>query len=154
MSTESLLIELRTEELPPKALNNLGESFTASIIEQLQKDHFIAENTEYKVFASPRRLGVLVKNVASMQADQQVVKKGPSVANGMKDGEPTKAVTSSRKASSAATVALSLPAAWAKCSSIKARRAAKLAMTLPFSAILLSYSLASVNTTGSVAMKR
>ena len=92
MSTESLLIELRTEELPPKALNNLGESFTASIIEQLQKDHFIAENTEYKVFASPRRLGVLVKNVASMQADQQVVKKGPSVANGMKDGEPTKAL--------------------------------------------------------------
>ena len=92
MSTESLLIELRTEELPPKALNNLGESFAASIIEQLQKDHFIAENTEYKVFASPRRLGVLVKNVASMQADQQVVKKGPSVANGMKDGEPTKAL--------------------------------------------------------------
>ena len=92
MSTESLLIELRTEELPPKALNNLGESFAASIIEQLQKDHFIAENTDYKVFASPRRLGVLVKNVASMQADQQVVKKGPSVANGMKDGEPTKAL--------------------------------------------------------------
>ena len=38
MSTESLLIELRTEELPPKALNLLGESFAASIIEQLQKD--------------------------------------------------------------------------------------------------------------------
>ena len=92
MSTESLLIELRTEELPPKALNNLGESFAASIIEQLQKDHFIAETADYKVFASPRRLGVLVKNVASMQADQQVVKKGPSVANGMKDGEPTKAL--------------------------------------------------------------
>ena len=92
MSTESLLIELRTEELPPKALNNLGESFTASIIEQLQKDFFITEAADYKVFASPRRLGVLVKNVASMQADQQVVKKGPSVANGMKDGEPTKAL--------------------------------------------------------------
>ena len=92
MSTESLLIELRTEELPPKALNNLGESFAASIIEQLQKDHFIAETADYKVFASPRRLGVLVKNVVAMQADQQVVKKGPSVANGMKDGEPTKAL--------------------------------------------------------------
>ncbi|UOO89966.1 glycine--tRNA ligase subunit beta [Vitreoscilla massiliensis] len=92
MSTESLLIELRTEELPPKALNNLGESFAASIIEQLQKDHFIADKAEYKVFASPRRLGVLVKNVVGIQADQQVVKKGPSVANGMKDGEPTKAL--------------------------------------------------------------
>ena len=92
MSTESLLIELRTEELPPKALNLLGESFAASIIEQLQKDYFIAEAADYKVFASPRRLGVLVKNVVAMQADQQVVKKGPSVANGMKDGEPTKAL--------------------------------------------------------------
>ena len=92
MSTESLLIELRTEELPPKALSNLGESFAASIIEQLQKDHFIGEKAEYKVFASPRRLGVLVKNVVGTQADQQVVKKGPSVANGMKDGEPTKAL--------------------------------------------------------------
>ena len=92
MSTESLLIELRTEELPPKALNLLGESFATSIIEQLQKDCFIAETADYKVFASPRRLGVLVKNVVAMQADQQVVKKGPSVANGMKDGEPTKAL--------------------------------------------------------------
>ena len=92
MSTESLLIELRTEELPPKALNLLGESFAASIIEQLQKDHFITDSADYKVFASPRRLGVLVKNVVAMQADQQVVKKGPSVANGMKDGEPTKAL--------------------------------------------------------------
>ena len=92
MSTESLLIELRTEELPPKALNLLGESFAASIIEQLQKDFFIADSADYKVFASPRRLGVLVKNVVAMQADQQVVKKGPSVANGMKDGEPTKAL--------------------------------------------------------------
>ena len=92
MSTESLLIELRTEELPPKALNLLGESFAASIIEQLQKDCFITDSAEYKVFASPRRLGVLVKNVVAMQADQQVVKKGPSVANGMKDGEPTKAL--------------------------------------------------------------
>ena len=86
MSTESLLIELRTEELPPKALNLLGESFAASIIEQLQKDCFITDSAEYKVFASPRRLGVLVKNVVAMQADHQVVKKGPSVANGMKDG--------------------------------------------------------------------
>ena len=92
MSTESLLIELRTEELPPKALNLLGESFAASIIEQLQKDCFITDSADYKVFASPRRLGVLVKNVVAMQADQQVVKKGPSVANGMKDGEPTKAL--------------------------------------------------------------
>ena len=92
LNSESLLIELRTEELPPKALNLLGESFAASIIEQLQKDCFITDSADYKVFASPRRLGVLVKNVVAMQADQQVVKKGPSVANGMKDGEPTKAL--------------------------------------------------------------
>ncbi|AUZ04100.1 MULTISPECIES: glycine--tRNA ligase subunit beta [Vitreoscilla] len=92
MSTETLLIELRTEELPPKALNNLGQSFAQNIIEQLQKDQFIGQDAVYKVFASPRRLGVQIQNVTAIQADQQIVKKGPSVANGMKDGEPTKAL--------------------------------------------------------------
>lgn len=92
MSTETLLIELRTEELPPKALNLLGNSFAANIVEQLQKDQFIGQDAAYKVFASPRRLGVQIQNVTAIQADQQIVKKGPSVANGMKDGEPTKAL--------------------------------------------------------------
>lgn len=87
-----LLIELRTEELPPKALNNLGESLAAGIVEGLEKAQLISGVADYEVFASPRRLGVLIQNVKPVQADQRIVKKGPSVAAGMKDGEPTKAL--------------------------------------------------------------
>ncbi|PIT16640.1 glycine--tRNA ligase subunit beta [Snodgrassella alvi] len=87
-----LLIELRTEELPPKALNNLGESLAAGVVEGLEKAQLISGVADYQVFAAPRRLGVLVQNVKPVQADQRMVKKGPSVAAGMKDGEPTKAL--------------------------------------------------------------
>ena len=87
-----LLIELRTEELPPKALNNLGESLAAGVVEGLEKAQLISGVADYQVFAAPRRLGVLVQNVKAVQADQQIVKKGPSVTAGMKDGEPTRAL--------------------------------------------------------------
>ncbi|MDO5068794.1 MAG: glycine--tRNA ligase subunit beta [Neisseria zoodegmatis] len=90
--TQTLLIELLTEELPPKALNNLGNSLAASIVEGLEKEQFIEGAAEYTAYASPRRLAVQVKNVKAAQADRLVVKKGPSVAAGMKDGAPTKAL--------------------------------------------------------------
>ena len=87
-----LLIELRTEELPPKALNLLGESLASAVVEGLAKAQLISGIADYQVFAAPRRLAVLVNNVKSIQADQQIIKKGPSLAAGMKDGEPTKAL--------------------------------------------------------------
>ena len=87
-----LLIELRTEELPPKALNLLGESLASAVVEGLAKAQLISEVADYQVFAAPRRLAVLVNNVKTIQADQQIIKKGPSLAAGMKDGEPTKAL--------------------------------------------------------------
>ncbi|WP_416189884.1 glycine--tRNA ligase subunit beta [Neisseria sp. CCUG17229] len=90
--TQTLLIELLTEELPPKALNNLGNHFAASIAEGLEKAQLIDGETAVTAYASPRRLAVQVKNVKPVQADQQIVKKGPAVANGMKDGAPTKAL--------------------------------------------------------------
>ncbi|HFC8517645.1 TPA: glycine--tRNA ligase subunit beta [Neisseria weaveri] len=90
--TQTLLIELLTEELPPKALNNLGNSLAASIVEGLEKEQLIEGTAEYTAYASPRRLAVQVKNVKTAQADRLVVKKGPSVAAGMKDGVPTKAL--------------------------------------------------------------
>ncbi|MCQ9326673.1 glycine--tRNA ligase subunit beta [Neisseria dentiae] len=90
--TQTLLIELLTEELPPKALNNLGNHFAAAIAEGLEKVQLTDGETDYTAYASPRRLAVQVKNVKPVQADQQVVKKGPSVAGGMKDGAPTKAL--------------------------------------------------------------
>ncbi len=89
---QTLLIELLTEELPPKALNNLGNHFAASIAEGLEKAQLTDGAADYTAYASPRRLAVQVKNVKPVQADQQIVKKGPAVANGMKDGAPTKAL--------------------------------------------------------------
>ena len=92
MTTQTLLIELLTEELPPKALNNLGNHFAASVAEGLEKAQLIDGAAEYTAYASPRRLAVQVKNVKAVQADQKIVKKGPTVANAMKDGAPTKAL--------------------------------------------------------------
>ena len=88
----TLLIELLTEELPPKALNNLGNHFAQSIAEGLEKAQLIDGTTQYTAYASPRRLAVSVANVKPVQADQHVVRKGVSVAAGMKDGVPTKAL--------------------------------------------------------------
>ena len=87
-----LLIELRTEELPPKALNLLGESLASGVVEGLAKAQLISGAADYQVYAAPRRLALLVNNVESIQADQQIIKKCPSLAAGMKDGEPTKAL--------------------------------------------------------------
>ena len=88
----SLLIELLTEELPPKALKNLGEHFACSVAQGLFDARLIDNATQYTAFATPRRLAVLLPNVADIQPDMQMLKKGPSVANAMKDGEPTKAL--------------------------------------------------------------
>ncbi|STZ76801.1 glycine--tRNA ligase subunit beta [Bergeriella denitrificans] len=92
MTTQTLLIELLTEELPPKALNTLGNAFAASVAEGLEKAQLLDGAAEVNAYASPRRLAVQVKNVKPVQADQQIVKKGPAVAAGMKDGVPTKAL--------------------------------------------------------------
>lgn len=80
MSQHTLLIELLTEELPPKALNNLGNHFAQSIVEGLEKVQLIDGETQFTPYASPRRLAVQVANVKAVQADQHVVKKGPAVS--------------------------------------------------------------------------
>lgn len=90
---KTLLIELRTEELPPKALQHLGNSLAQSVVEGLQKARLIDDEAQYTAYASPRRLAVLVANVRAMQENQEVVRKGPSVAVGMKEGVPSKALT-------------------------------------------------------------
>lgn len=77
--SQTLLIELLTEELPPKALNNLGNHFAATIAEGLEKAQLIDGETHYTAYASPRRLAVAVPNVKAVQADQHIVKKGPAL---------------------------------------------------------------------------
>ncbi|GHD78126.1 glycine--tRNA ligase beta subunit [Vogesella fluminis] len=90
--TATLLIELLTEELPPKALEKLAASFADTITDELKKLQFVAGNVQSHVFASPRRLAVQIPSVAAIQPEQHSVRRGPAVASGMKDGQPTPAL--------------------------------------------------------------
>ncbi|MDL1861368.1 glycine--tRNA ligase subunit beta, partial [Betaproteobacteria bacterium PRO7] len=65
-----MLIELHTEELPPKALKTLSEAFAAGIEQGLRSRQFLAPDSRVTVFGSPRRLGVHITHVAARSADQ------------------------------------------------------------------------------------
>ncbi len=65
MSAKPLLIELFTEELPPKALKKLGEAFASGIEASLRSDGLLAEGASAVSFATPRRLGVRIDAVLS-----------------------------------------------------------------------------------------
>ncbi len=87
-----LLIELFTEELPPKALQRLGRAFADSLQISLEKSRLLA-STQRKVYASPRRLGVMFESVYPQAADQAQKVKGPSTKVGRgPQGEPTQAL--------------------------------------------------------------
>lgn len=90
MSTADLLIEIGTEELPPKFLNTLSNDFKELIAIELKQAKLSFDDCE--VFASPRRFGLLIKNLAGQQANYTNEKRGPAVIAGFKDGEPTKAL--------------------------------------------------------------
>ena len=88
---KNLLIEIGTEELPPKALGRLSSAFTRGVVEGLSKAGF--EIGEAQSFAAPRRLAVLINDVPAAQPDREVERKGPSVQAAFDaDGNPTKAV--------------------------------------------------------------
>lgn len=90
MSNPSLLIELGTEELPPTALKTLSEAFAHGLLQGLQEAQLV-EQPDAKIFATPRRLALLVANVAASQPDQADERRGPAVAAAYKDGKPTPA---------------------------------------------------------------
>jgi len=77
MKTETLLIELGTEELPPKSLKTLAIAFYDSIKAQLDS-HDLAYS-DIKWFATPRRLAVQVFDLVDKQQDKQIEKRGPAV---------------------------------------------------------------------------
>lgn len=89
MNKQNLLIELGTEELPPKALKKLAEAFAGSFDKDLKSLGIGFESVKW--FATPRRLAVIIGNVDEEQKDVEVEKKGPSVAAAFKDGVPTPA---------------------------------------------------------------
>lgn len=90
MKFENLLIEVGTEELPPKSLRKLAESFVANFEEELNKAELSYESATW--YAAPRRLAINVKQLVLAQADKVVEKRGPAIAQAFDtDGNPTKA---------------------------------------------------------------
>ena len=85
-----LLVEVGTEELPPKALRRLMEAFTDAVLSGL--DDVRLEHGAARSFASPRRLAVLIADVVASQEDREVTHRGPPVSVAFDDaGEPTRA---------------------------------------------------------------
>ena len=85
-----LLFELGTEELPPKALRRLSESFTETFIAGLKQANL--EHGKVESFASPRRLALLVSDCSIRQPDNEMDRRGPAIQAAFDDaGNPTKA---------------------------------------------------------------
>ena len=94
MKTErhDFLVELGTEELPPKALRGLEEAFASGIRTGLQKAAL--EHGDVVSYATPRRLAVWVKKLAASQPDQDIKRRGPPVTAAFDAaGAPTRAAT-------------------------------------------------------------
>ena len=79
-ATASLLVELQTEELPPKSLGRLGQSFADGIFNGLARYQLSDRDIRHRrVFATPRRLGVLIPDVLVRARDRQIMDSGPSI---------------------------------------------------------------------------
>lgn len=75
MSTRNLLVELFVEELPPKVLKKLGESFSGVLADSLKASGLLGAGASVTTFASPRRLAAHITDVADKAADKQVAQK-------------------------------------------------------------------------------
>jgi glycyl-tRNA synthetase beta chain len=90
---DTLLIELLTEELPPKSLAKLGLAFRDQVQKALADAGFIQANNVGRWFATPRRLALQFDDCLAMQPERVVERKGPAVASGVDAaGKPTKAL--------------------------------------------------------------
>jgi glycyl-tRNA synthetase beta chain len=104
-TTRDFLVELGTEELPPLALPELEQAFAAGIRTGLAQASL--PHGELTSFATPRRLAVLVRDLAVMQPAQTIKLKGPPVSAAFdKDGKPTAAATKFAEKCGAAVAAL------------------------------------------------
>ncbi|WP_188422626.1 glycine--tRNA ligase subunit beta [Oxalicibacterium solurbis] len=83
MDTRNLLVELFVEELPPKALKKIGDAFAQTLYATLQSQGLLEKDSMLTPFASPRRLGVHITNVADQADDKQVSQKLMPVSVGL-----------------------------------------------------------------------
>ncbi|WAH58780.1 glycine--tRNA ligase subunit beta [Pseudomonas silvicola] len=90
MSAQDFLVELGTEELPPKALNTLGEAFLSGIEKGLQAAGL--NYTAKRYYAAPRRLAVLISGLDTQQPDRSINLDGPPRQAAFDaEGNPTQA---------------------------------------------------------------
>ena len=82
----SLLVELLTEELPPKSLKELSQAFANNLLLELQRERFLSDRSAARAFATPRRLAVLISGVQDRSPDSERDLHGPAV------GAPAQAV--------------------------------------------------------------
>lgn len=91
--TRPLLVELFTEELPPKALNRLGQAFAEGLRASLDKQGLLASGCTVTAYATPRRLAALFSHVLPQAPDQPYAEKLMPVSVGLAaDGSPTPAL--------------------------------------------------------------
>lgn len=87
---QDLLIELGTEELPPKALKGLSQAFTDGITKGLNEAEL--SFSSIKSYATPRRMAVVITDLATTQADKAVQRRGPALQAAFdEEGCPSKA---------------------------------------------------------------
>jgi glycyl-tRNA synthetase beta chain len=86
----TLLVELLTEELPPKALARLGDAFAEGIAQRLAARDLVEGELSFERYATPRRLAVTIKNVRAVAPERHVREKVLPVSVALdKDGQPT-----------------------------------------------------------------
>ncbi|RKF22265.1 glycine--tRNA ligase subunit beta [Alginatibacterium sediminis] len=90
MMVENLLVEIGTEELPPKSLRRLAQSFADNVQQGLSNAEIEFDSVQW--LAAPRRLALIIKQAAAKGADKQVDKRGPAVSVAFDEqGNPSKA---------------------------------------------------------------
>ena len=93
VGTHNLLVELFVEELPPKALNKLGEAFGSALQQGLRAQGLVDESSAVNLFATPRRLAARISHVLAVAPDKPVSVKLMPVAVALDpSGQPTPAL--------------------------------------------------------------
>ena len=89
-----LLVELLTEELPPKALSRLGDAFATAMFNGLSSRALLDEGASFTAYATPRRLAVSMQGVRTSSPDKQIREKVLPVSIALdKEGQPAAPLT-------------------------------------------------------------